>query len=293
MTPNANVPSVIETEIELLDDCGRQDSWDRWLQGVQAEIPQFCRGVFWGRGVWMINRYALSWDLVRAPCNLFLGPVWVMVQLSACLMQRVGAYRLSEALRRCPPGLKTRSYAEIDMRLRALLQTELPAMNPDQQRFWETGLTRYQAARQATSEILANMIVLVIGLGVFAQLTPGGLGLGRELAQHWYTADQVQQFWAGPTLGGVWVSVFPPDTPLWLTMTCVIGAICMIALTSATAGFITDPMQFRLGWHQRRLHRMVAALHRSFVSRADNRYQPTEPWLARLFDALDWLRLGG
>jgi hypothetical protein len=174
-----------------------------------------------------------------------------------------------------------------------LLRAAPSPFNAAQECVWATGLLRYQAARQATSEILANILVVAAGLIFYQQLTPGGLGLGTQVAQHWHLAEQTQQFWAGASLGGLWYGAFPPHTPTWITVAGALAALCLIALVSAMAGFITDPIQYRLGWHQRRLRRMVAAIHRGCVRTADNQYLPSEPWLARLFDALDWLRLGG
>lgn len=267
-------------------------AWDRWHSEVQRNIPQFCRRVFWGSGVWQINRHALGWDLLRAPVNLFLSPLWVVLQLCAFGLQRFGAVALSRHLRRCPPGLRTRAHVEIDQQLGAWLLRERPPLNSAQQRVWNICLLRYQASRQATAEILANLVVLTLGGMLFTQFTPGGLGLGREVAQQWHFASAVDHFWAGQTLGRIWFSVFPPDTPMVLSVVCIMGALCIIALVSAAAGFMTDPLQYLLGWHQKRLQRLVGALHQACAKTADNSYQPSEPWLARLFDVLDWLRLG-
>jgi hypothetical protein len=58
---------------------------------------------------------------------------------------------------------------------------------------------------------------------------------------------------------------------------------------SAFAGIITDPLQRRVGLHQRRLERFVDALERQWVDGSGETYVVRDHYAARLFDFLDLL----
>lgn len=271
-----------------------ESKWQRWHQQTQVAIAQFCAAHFWGWGVLRLNRHALGWDLLRAPVNLFLAPAWVAAQLLAWLMRALGLTALARVLGRIPPGLATRSHQVLMAHLAEMLRMQECIDNLDAARAaqWRQLLRRYQAQRQATSEILANLMVLGLGWLVFSSFTPGGLGLGVLASDAVHKTTQAQQFWAGPWLGDFWYTLLPPATPFVWRALGVGLALCGIAVTAACAGFVTDPLLYGLRWHQRRLRALTQALYAS-AERKSGGFQPKAPYWARIFDALDWLRLGG
>ncbi len=263
------------------------------MSAPRARVRDFCRAHFSWPGVWQLNRCALGWDLLRAPVNVAYAPVWVTLQLIALLLRGLRCRRPAAALARLPAGLET----SVHRRVRLLLEQELfgagmlAALAAVQQQELQTVLLRYQSARHAVAEITANLLVLLLGILLFQAFTPGGLGLGRlsgdALQLHW----SIEQFWAGQSLGQLWYGWFPPETPLWLSVLCVGFSTALIALMAALSGLLSDPLQQCLGWHERRLHGLLDALEQTLTQTRGREYRPKEPFWARVFDVLDWLRL--
>ncbi len=257
-------------------------------------IEDFCQRHFsWG-GARALNRAALGGDLLRAPFNVFFAPAWLLLQLLAAVAQRARMHRLAEHLRAVPPGLTTRVQRELCHRIEAELLPALLPAQPDagQQRSVRLALDGYIAARNGTAEIVANLVVLISGGLLFQRFTPGGLGWGQEVANSLHGQWALSQYWGGEWLGRVWFGWFPPQTPLWLTLACIALALAAIAITAALSGLLTDPVQNLLGLQQRRLQRMLRSLQSALDSDAPPQWRPPEPLLARLFDGLDWLRIG-
>lgn len=256
-------------------------------------VASFCARHFSWRGAWSLNQQALGLDLLRAPLNVFYAPLWVLLQISAQLLAWLGLQRAARIVRELPSGLAT----QVQQRVRQAITDELirprwgSTLDTSQQRIVALNLMRYQAARNAMADISANLAVLVSGMLLFRQFTPGGLSLGQHtgdaLTQHW----AISHFWAGESFGRLWYSWFPVDTPLWLSLTAIALVMVMIALTAALSGLLMDPVQHALGWHRRRLNRLLNAIDKDLQTQQAQHYQPREPFWARAFDALDWLRL--
>ncbi len=260
---------------------------------MQRAIPAFCARHFSWRGAWQLNRHALGLDLLRAPINVFYAPLWVVMQLLSLLLQRLACTSAAQALSDMPSGLVTKVQREVRQAIvdEIIGRERVSALTAEQQHRVELNLMRYQAARNGMADISANLVVLAAGMLLFGQFTPGGLSLGQlssaALNQHWL----IEQFWAGQTLGRLWYGWFPPATPMWLTLLAISLTLTMIALTSALSGLIMDPVQNISGWHEKRLRHLVRALQRDLSAQPNRAYQPHEPFWARMFDALDWLRL--
>ena len=250
----------------------------------------FCRRHFSWKGAWRLNRAALGWDLLRAPCNVFFAPIWLLLQLLSTLLSLCGAKRLAQLLRATPPGLRT----QVHQRIRSHILQELIPGRQDalSQRILLLNIDRYLAARTASAEISANLLVLLSGALLFGQLTPGGLGWGRSAAEAISLHAAIQNFWAGGWLGQLWFGWFPPDTPLWLSLLCIAAALSLIALTAALAGVFTDPLQQAVGLQRARLRRLLQGIQTDLDAAQAQGWKPPEPLLARVFDLLDWLKLG-
>ena len=76
-----------------------------------------------------------------------------------------------------------------------------------------------------------------------------------------------------------------PSTPLLLSL-CG-GLLAIGSVLSAFAGIVADPVQRRLGLHQRRLRRMVDAMERQMLDPASPSYAVRDRYVARLLDVFD------
>ena len=58
-----------------------------------AAVRRFVRARYGLRGTLALHRQALGWDLLRAPVNVALSPVFLILRLAAALLSRLGARR--------------------------------------------------------------------------------------------------------------------------------------------------------------------------------------------------------
>jgi hypothetical protein len=98
----------------------------------------------------------------------------------------------------------------------------------------------------------------------------------------------VSGFTFGSWLGGVYYGVFSTTTPPLLYAGVFAGLLIPAAALTAFAGVIADPVQRRLGLHQRRLGRMLDHLELSLLGTATKRFAVRDHYVARLLDFADW-----
>ncbi|MEN8719358.1 MAG: DUF6635 family protein [Oceanococcaceae bacterium] len=269
----------------------REDVRAEWARCCEARVPAFCAAVFSRPGARELSRGTLGVDLLRAAVNVFFAPVWLGTQVLALILKPLRLTRLAALLRRCPSGWETRHQQRLRARIMNDLLSPLPDW-PDAHAVVDDNLRRYFAARNALGEITANLVVLGSGVWLFHSLTPGGLGWGFEMAQSVHREVRIQQFWAGETLGHWWFGWFEPRAPLLLSSASIAIALLGIAVTAALAGRWLDPLQYHCGWQQRRMRRLIRHMAREMEGANARSWAPAEPFLARIFDVLDWLRFG-
>jgi hypothetical protein len=148
----------------------------------------------------------------------------------------------------------------------------------------------YTGSRAAAADI-ANAL-LATGAGALAarQFTPGALSLGPVIAGTLAQHAAIASFPLGPALGGLWYGAFPAVAAPGLALAGSGAAFVAMGTLAAFAGVVVDPVQRRLGLHQRRLDRLITALEAQLLGRAHDGFRPRDHYVARMFDALDLLR---
>lgn len=154
-------------------------------------------------------------------------------------------------------------------------------------RGWLTdSLETYVDSRTAAAELTNALLSAGIGALVAKQWTPGALTLGPVLAHMVAQQMAIASFPLGAWAGGLWYGLFPAAAPFVAGASAVGGVLVLGAAATAFSGVVADPLQARLGLHQRRLNRFVDALEsRLLEERGD--FALRDHYLARLFDLLD------
>jgi hypothetical protein len=68
------------------------------------------------------------------------------------------------------------------------------------------------------------------------------------------------------------------------------GLLAVSSIAAAFAGILADPVQRKLGLHQRRLHRLIDALERQWnAEREEAGFVARDPYVARLLELFDLL----
>ncbi len=291
----------------------------------RARIGPFVARHFSIAGAAMLNRKAVGWDLLRAPANLVLAVPYAGSRLAAAGLRAAGARQAASRV----GSLKLLMQTEVGREIRWLVMTELlelpwqdgerissrdslaeaifsaprvealarralsaivpHADDAEFRRRLETALSTYTETRAAAAEVATTLAMLGTGaLGVH-QLTPGVMTLGPALAATIAQQTAIASFPLGSTLGGLWYGAFPVAASPALVAGLTGGLMLGAAVLSAFAGLITDPIQRRVGLHQRRLTRLIDALERQWIEGTDGAFVVRDHYAARLLGLLDLL----
>ena len=158
---------------------------------------------------------------------------------------------------------------------------------------FESKLAVYTESRAAASEIATAMFSIAAG-GAFKQVATGALSLGPVLAGALAQHIAIASFPLGAGLGGLWYGVFPASAGAVTTAGVTGGLVVAFSLLSAFAGVVADPVQSRLGLHQRRLKRLIDAighdLKRDLEGDGSGRFRVCDHYVARILDLAELLR---
>jgi hypothetical protein len=295
-----------------------QRGTQRYFRACRERVDSFSRRHFRYPGAWQTNRVAIGPDLLRAPLNLLWAPVYLLSQLLAWTLQRLGLKSLGRLLQRTPAGLNT----DVQRRLAGLCRRELlllPAQQSDRtdplvsavigeidrslhaaadprelqgtlQPILEDTLQQYALSRSATADIGNSLSATLLGAFAFQKFTPGGVAIGVLLAGLGARELAVSNFPLGSDLGRLWYGWFPPEPSLALSAAMTLGVLIMLAALASLSGLLSDPLQCLLGLHQRRLYRMIDHLEAAVSRRSQGRFHSREHYLARVLDLIDAAR---
>lgn len=296
----------------------------RYFDARRARVDGFIDRHFSLLGSLALHRNALGWDLLKAPANIALAVPYFGAQLTARIAGRLGAKELSRYLAARPILLKTAVAREIEWLLMTDL-LELPfaqgrrrtrkdalaeavlasasvqsalaelleavgarASDPGFRDSLERMIATYTETRAAAAEITTTMITMATGAAVMKQITPGAMVLGPALASAIAYDAAVASFPFGPTLGGLWYTLFPVTTSPALMLGITGSLMGASAVLAAFSGIVADPVQRMLGLHRRRLVRLIDAMERHF-NRDDGDFVARDHYVARLLTLFELL----
>ncbi len=294
----------------------------RYIRSRRARAPAFVSHNFRLKGALGLHRHALGLDLLRAPANLALAAPNLALELAALLTQRHSPKR-ARRLRGKRRFLETAVARELEWRLFTDL-LELPYEQPGRHatrdalaeeiarepaiadmlaavaaasrqpgfEVWaREAAGRYGESRLAVADLATSLASAGVGAALFRQWTPGALSLGPAAAQMLAQQAAVAGFPLGAGAGALWYGLFPAKASA-VSAVGLTGALALLpAVLSAFAGVAADPVQARLGLHDRRLQRLLDALEARLLGRAEAGFNPREPWVARILDLADLLSL--
>lgn len=228
----------------------------------RAAVSRFVRDRYGPRGTWRLHRAALGLDLLRAPLNVMLSPVFLLTRLLAWLLSRLGARRAGAwlAARRIFLPSDMGRVIEADL-IRLITDLDAQGIGPGA----PPAAVRREAAalaetRNAVSEIATSLIVLAFGWALFNRATPGVISLAGPLAELRAHATAVNDFLLGDKLGRAWYWAFPVELSPWAVVLTGIALAVAGSLVTTFAGLVADPVQAWTGIHRRRILRLLARL---------------------------------
>jgi len=315
----ALAPIDEQTARQIVDDGIR-----RYVASRRALIPEFVRGIFGLRGSLRLHRRALGFDLVRAPYNVLASIATVGKNGIATGLRAAGQADKASALRRRSLFLRTRVGREIEWRLHtdflelpyrdgdrasekdALVETILQdprvakrfevllrelaerAEDAELERRVTDAMAEYLGSRSAAADVTSGLMAAAVGVTAYHQFTPGVAALSGAIAGSIAKSSAVSSFALGSWLGSVYYSIFSTSASPLLYAGVFAGLMVPMAMLTAFAGVVADPVQTRLGLHQRRLNRMLDVLERNMLGDTSAAFQVRDHYVARIMDVMDW-----
>ncbi|WP_333835152.1 DUF6635 family protein [Rubrimonas sp.] len=274
----------------------------------RRRVDAFARARFGLGGSLRLHRAALGWDIARAPANLALAPALVATRLAAHAAGAAGARGAARWLR----GRRVLLATDVSRAVERAIVTDLlelpwdgaePAprdalaeailAEPEVRRAVaaaeavRASLAEYVGGRAAVAEFTVALGTLGLGAAAFQQVTPGMISLGPAVAAALAHQAAVAAFPLGASAGAIWYGLFPVAAPPALAIGATAGLAGLAAVAVAFAGVVADPLQVRVGMHQRRLRRLIDAMEQAFFADAGPGFEAREHYLARVFDLAD------
>lgn len=298
---------------------------ERYFADRRARVRPFVDRHFSLRGTLGLHRAALGRDILRAPANLTLAAPHAAMKAAGLAARKLGAGRLARFAQQRSLLLRTdvgrelewlvvTDLLELPFRQRgrvaardALAETILaePSVaeaaaallaplgacgdDPAFRARLAEAMTSYAATRAAAAEIATSLLTLGTGALAVKQLTPGAMSLGPALASLLAQQSAIASFPLGTGLGGLWYGLFPAAPSAALMTSLTGGLMLTAAFAAAFAGILADPVQRRLGLHERRLNRMLTALERQMLDPSAAAFAVHDHYVARLLDLFDML----
>jgi hypothetical protein len=296
-----------------------------YFESRRLRVDAFVNRHFSLAGSLTLHRRALGFDVLKVPINVVLAVPNIALQLSGVAARKVGANGLSRLLSSHRLLLDTAVGREIEWlvmtellelphsqgdrishkdalaeailaspRLETMLSKTFDAIgrranDPALRMQLEQAMATYSGTRAAAAEITATLMTLGAGVATLKRFTPGAIVLGPALASVMAQQAAVASFPLGATLGGLWYAVFPVAATPGLIAGMTGSLMAASAVVAAFSGIIADPIQRRLGLHQRRIRRLVDVLERQFHGDGEAGFVVRDQYVARLVSLLELL----
>lgn len=297
-----------------------------YIESRKAGIPEFVERHFSLKPAFRLNKKALGVDLLKGPANIAWALPYTVSKVSSGALRKAGERKLSSYLDKLPGGFETSVQREVtwliytdllelpyrqgersshkDALLEQILnQPELSdqiaqhlseicekSTDPRFRSVLERRLREYASSRTSTAELAGSVLTLASSFVAFNQAAPGGLVGGTLVANAIAQQLAVSQFWLGSTLGTWYYSLFPASASTGLLLASIGSVIAGLAVATSFAGMLTDPLQAKLGIHQRRLRKLVESVEQALRGSGETSLNLKEQYIARVFDILDLLK---
>jgi len=297
-----------------------------YIKSRRAKVPHFVEQYFSFRSAVRLNKKALGSDLYKAPVNILWAFPYTGLKASSSLLKRMGLKKIPSLFERLPVGFETNVQKEVNWLIytelleipythgkrksnkdalfeEILNQPEISSQfiselsqissksnNPKFRPSLEKNLTEYSKSRIAAADLAGSIITLAGGAALFKKMTPGAMAIGGSLATAVAQQAAISHFILGTTLGGFYYSIFPVSASVGLVIASTGTIMAALAILTSFSGIITDPIQSKLGIHQKRLKKLIDCLGRELRGLGDSKFKIKDQYVARVFDLLDLFR---
>jgi len=296
------------------------DGIRRYIQTRRERIDGFVERHFSVEGSWALNKRGFGMDIVKAPVNTLMVAPTLAVAGAGYLARKANRPDLSRKLSTTNLFFKT----DVSRELEWLIYTELfelpyehskdssrkfagdalareilkdarliaqiepvvmasanEAAKPGGRAWLDETLIAYLGTRAATMELSTLVMCLSTGAALTQQLTPGLISLGPAVSNAANAAIAAKSL----TGAGIAAGSVPPAAAVAAggTAALVVGA----SLLSAVSGAVTDPIQQKMGIHQRRLNQVLDLMEEAFIVGERAPFVVADQYVGRVMDLAD------
>lgn len=228
----------------------------------RAEVSAFVRMTFGLRGTLGLHRFAFGADLLRAPANVLLAPIFLMTRLIAFMAKAMWFHKASVWMLRRKALLETNVSRQVAVGVLDFVN-EIQAKGDNiaiPNDVLEHEIAEYSGVRSAVGEITTTFVIIIVGFFVFQTVTPGVISITGPVAELRAQSLAIAEFTLGHGLGGMYYGVFSTDLEPWKLVATGVALAMPASVVTTFAGVIADPLQVMIGTHRRRLCRLLDRL---------------------------------
>jgi hypothetical protein len=298
----------------------------KYITSRKEKVPSFVKTHFSIKGALGLNRKALGADLYKAPLNVIWALPYTGLRAAAPLFKKMGFIKIQSTIERLPVGFETRIQKEIfwliftelleipceqgkrrsnkDALLEQVLnEPEISLLisnavsniypklkNPGFRSALEKSLLEYSRSRTAAAELAGSIISLSAGATMFGEMTPGAVSAGGAIATAIAQQTAISNFVLGPSLGSVYYGLFPVSASTGLVIASTGAVMAGLAIIASFSGIVTDPIQYKLGIHQKRLNTLIDCLESELRGKGESGFKNRDQYVARVFDLVDLIK---
>lgn len=297
-----------------------------YIRSRKDKVPDFSKNFFSLKGALKLNKKAFGADLYKAPINIAWALPYLGVKTSSSILKILRLRKISCQLERIPVGFETKVQRELNWiiftellelpyaqgerkshkdalfeemlnqpEISSLFTDELSKIyskskNPKFRAALEKNLIEYSKSRIAAADLAGNIITISAGVTMFKKLTPGAMTAGGAVASAIAQQTAISNFIFGPTLGSVYYSLFPVSASMGLVIASTGSLMAALAVLTPFSGIITDPIQYKMGIHQRRLLKFIDSLEKELRGEGKSKFHIKDQYVARIFDLVDIIK---
>lgn len=303
---------------------------DNYIRSRREKIPSFVNRFFSFKGSLSLHRKGLGKDLYRSPLNIIWALPYTLSRIFAKGLDVYGKKEAAKIIEQIPQGFETDIQKEVkwliytellelpyaivikdkdkksghDALLNEILEqpgiqdiisSQLSLIHekslvPDFRSSLERKIRKYTHSRTVAEDLSESIITLAVGYAAFHTFSPGAVSSGAALASAITKKAAISNFWLGSTVGQWYYGVFPVASSRQLFFISTASIMVLLAFVTTFSGILTDPLQNKLGLHQRRLQQLISSLEKDLKGQQNNKYRIKEQYVARVFDIVDLLR---
>lgn len=297
----------------------------QYAESRRKMVPEFVESNYSMSGAFELNKKAFGLDMLRTPANILWTPPYFLLSQSGKLAKKISKGKFGESLERLPSGFKTDVENEVTWRIHTQL-LELPYQDDErnyqgnalfssileqpelkvvfEESFQliadivndEKGLLKLQKnlenyvdSRKAAAELSSVLVSIATGYVANKGVNLGALSLGSTLASTIAYHSAVSSFALGNTLGALYYSVVPVSATKATLIMSTGGVAVLLGLVASYTGMVTDPLQKSLGWHDKKLHKLIDNIEQQFNSGSSDAVSYKDGYVARVLDLADVL----